>query len=320
MPKPPLLTDAQKTRLAVLEPALRAAVYAADYKRAKLFAVDIQDLLRATGHETRLMRSKTWLFEAALNAGELFTAEAGFRGIQAKTVETTRVHLEATALLVVCLLRQQKLGEAEPLIAKVLQGKSIKDAERRRHFIESVATRYQLESYISAIRGLGQESLSVDAVNAAAIEAVKTKSDDELYAEIASALPPEVIEFVFRVDRAARKQLTVTEVLYLPSPAALEKKVQHGKSFFSSLKLVIWKSLCDPQSEVYKAWYTNGMSHVLSKKYYAIVVSSALIDLGFAAHAVAVPVTALLMKFGIEVYCDRYKPGEILNARANKGV
>jgi hypothetical protein len=53
MSKPPLLTDAQKIRLAVLEPALRAAVYAADYKTAKLFAVDIQDLLRATGHETR---------------------------------------------------------------------------------------------------------------------------------------------------------------------------------------------------------------------------------------------------------------------------
>jgi hypothetical protein len=79
---------------------------------------------------------------------------------------------------------------------------------------------------------------------------------------------------------------------------------------------VIWKSLCDPKSEIYKAWYENGMAHVLSKKYYAIVVSAALIDLGFAAQAVAVPVTALLMKLGIEVYCDRYKPAEILDGRA----
>lgn len=315
MPNPPPLTDTQKTRLAILEPALRAAVYAGDYKRARLFAADIQELLRATGHETRLMRSKTWLFEAALNSGELFTSEAGFRGIRAKTVETTRVHLEATALLVVCLLRQKKLAEAEPLIAKVLQGKSIKDSERRRHFIESVTTRYQLESYISAVRDLGHEHLNADAVNAEAIEAVKTRSDDELYEQIASALPREVIEFVFRVDRAARKQLTVVEVLYLPSPAAIEKKVQHGKSFFASLKLVIWRSLCDPQSEIYKAWYTNGMAHVLSKKYYAIVVSAALIDLGFAAQAIAVPVTALLMRFGIEIYCERNKPGEILDGR-----
>lgn len=319
MPTPPPLTQAQKDRLAVLEPALRAAVYAADYRRAKVFAADIQSLLRATGHETRLMRSKNWLFEAALNAGELNTAELGFRGVRAKTAESTRVHLEATALLVVCLLRQQKVSEAEPLITKVLEGKAIKDADRRRHFIESVAARYQLESYMSSVRDLAHESLNVDEIDAAAIEAVKTKSDDELYTQIASAIPREVIEVVYRVDRAARKQLTMKEVRFLPSPAAIEKKVEHGRSFFASLKLVIWKALCDPQSEIYKAWYTNGMAHVLSKKYYAMAITAALVDIGFAAKAVAVPATALLMKLGIEVYCERFKPEEILDGRSGRG-
>lgn len=317
MPKPPPLTEAQKSRLAILEPALRAAVYAADYQRAKGFAADIQEVLRATGHETRLMRSKNWLFEAALNVGELYTAEAGFRGVRAKTAENTRVHLEATALLVVCLLRQQKITEAEPLIAKVLEGKAIKDANRRRHFIESVASRYRLESYISSVRDLAHESLNADEVDAEAIEAVKTKSEEELYTQIAIAIPKEVIDVVYRVDRAARKQLAMKEVHYLPSPALLEKKVEQGRSFFASLKLVIWKSLCDPQSEIYKAWYTNGLTHVLSKKYYAIVVTAALVDLGFAAKAVAVPTTALLMKLGIEVYCERFKPGEILDGRGD---
>lgn len=316
MARPPPLTEVQKTRLAALEPALKAAVYAADYRHAKLFAADIQDVLRATGHETRLMQSKNWLFEAALNAGEIFTAEAGFRGVCAKTDQDTRVHLEATALLAVCLIRQKKVAEAEPLIHKVLTSKSIKDPVKRRHFIESVSARYQLESYISAIRDHGHESLDTDLIDSEAIEALKTKSDEELYSALATALPREVIDFVYRVDRATRKQLTMIEVLYLPSPTAIEKKVEQGKSFFTSLKLVIWKSLCDPQSEVYKAWYTNGISHVLSKKYYAAIVAGALIDLGFAAKAAAVPATALLMKIGIEVYCDRYKPGEILDGRS----
>jgi hypothetical protein len=265
------------------------------------------------------MRSKNWLFEAALNAGELNTAELGFRGVRSKTAVSTRVHLEATALLAVCLLRQQKVSEAEPLIAKVLEGKAIKDADRRRHFIESVAARYQLESYISSVRDLAHESLDVDEIDAAAIEAVKTKSDDELYTQIASAIPREVIEVVYRVDRAARKQLTMKEVRFLPSPAAIEKKVEHGRSFFASLKLVIWKALCDPQSEIYKAWYTNGMAHILSKKYYAMAVTAALVDIGFAAKVVAVPATALLMKLGIEVYCERFKPGEILDGRSGRG-
>jgi hypothetical protein len=316
MPTPPPLTEVQKNRLSVLEPALRTAVYAADYKLAKIIASDIQELLRATGHETRLMKSKNWLFEAALNANELHTAEAGFRGIRNKTSETTRVHLEATALLIVCLLRQKKFSEAEPLIAKALKSKAIKDPIRRKDFLQSVTSRFQLESYISAVRDLGTESFSAETVDAEAIEAVKTKSEEELYAQIAAALPKEVIEFVYKVDNATRKQLTVTEVRYLPSPAAIEKKVEQGKSFFASLKLVIWKSLCDPQSEIYKAWYTNGMAQVLSKKYYAIVITTALFDLGFAAKAVAVPATALLMKLGLEVYCELYKPGEILDGRS----
>jgi hypothetical protein len=319
MPTPPPLTKAQKDRLAVLEPALRAAVYAADYRRAKEFAADIQSVLRATGHETRLMRSKNWLFEAALNAGELYTAEVGFRGVRAKTADNTRVHLEATALLVVCLLRQQKVLEAEPLISKVLEGKAIKDASRRRHFIESVASRYQLETYISSVRDVAHGALNVDDVDAAAVEAIKTMTDDELYTQIGSAIPKEVIDIVYRVDRATRKQLAMKEIQYLPSPAVLEKKVEQGRSFFGSLKLVIWKSLCDPQSEIYKAWYTNGMAHVLSKKYYAIVVTAALVDIGFAAKAVAVPATDLLMKLGIEVYCERFKPGEILDGRSGRG-
>lgn len=316
MATPPPLTGDQRRKLAVLEPNLKAAVYAGEYTKAKLAAAEIQILLRATGHENRLMRAKTWLFEAALNAGEVHTAEAGFQGIRKKTAATTRVHLEATALLVVCFLRQQKIAAAEPLIAEVLQGKSIRDADRRRHFIESVTSRYQLESYISAVKGLAFETLKAENIDEEAVKAVvPNRTDDELYAEIAAALPREVIEFVFKVDCAARKQLTMTEVLYLPSPAQLERRVEQGRSFFASLKLVIWKSLCDPNSEIYKAWYTNGVAHVLSKKYYAIVVSTALLDLGFATKAVAVPATALLMKLGIEVYCERYKPAEILDGR-----
>lgn len=316
MPTPPALTEIQKQQLSSLEPALKTAVYAADYVGAKRLATDIQGILRATGHETRLMQSKNWLFEEALNAGEVLTAEAGFRGIRAKTTKTTRVHLEATALLAVCLLRQKRIVDAEPLIQEVLGSKSIKDATRRRQFVESVSSRYRLESYISAIRGHGHETLNSDVIDREAIDALRTKSDEELYMQIATALPIEVIEFVYRVDSASRKRLTMTEVLYLPSPAAIERKVEQGRSFFTSLKLVIWKSLCDPQSEIYKAWYTNGMAQIFSKKYYAVVVSAALVDLGFAAKAAAVPVTALLMKMGMEVYCERFKPGEILDGRS----
>ncbi|RBA22946.1 hypothetical protein [Herminiimonas fonticola] len=315
--RPPNLTEIQKTRLAILEPALKAAVRNADYPLAKVCLADIQALLRTTGHETRLMQSKNWLFEAALNAGEIYTAERGFRGVIEKTSPNTKVHLEATAFLVVCLLRQKKISEAEPLIKSVLEGKSIRTQVTRREFIRCVTERYQLEGYISAIQNLGDDVLNSNEIDEKAIEAITNKTEEELYQEIGNALPKEVIDFVFRVDSASRKQLTMVEVLYLPSPMQQAKKTEQGKSFFISLKLVLWKSLCDPQSEIYKAWYTQGVSQVFSKKYYAVVVTGALLDMGFAIKAIAIPATALLMKLGLEVYCDRYKPSEILGSKNN---
>jgi hypothetical protein len=41
----------------------------------------IQRLLRPTGHETRLMKAKAWLFEAAMEAGEPQTAEASLSAL-----------------------------------------------------------------------------------------------------------------------------------------------------------------------------------------------------------------------------------------------
>ncbi|PKO52373.1 MAG: hypothetical protein CVU26_06760 [Betaproteobacteria bacterium HGW-Betaproteobacteria-2] len=308
------LTDQQKRRLGHLEPALKTAVFAADYNKAKEIAADIQIILRQTGHETRLMQSKNWLFEAALNAGETLTAERGFRGVIEKTSSRTKVHIEATALLAVSLLRQNKLKDAEPLICKVIKSNCIKNDVRREKFIKSIAKRFEMEGFIAAIRNLDNAFLDVDQVDQEAIEAIRhNKSEEELFAEIGRALPKQVVDYVYKIDQISRKQLTLAEVLYLPPPSYFEKKSDQGRGFFDSLKLVIWKSLCDPNSEIYKAWYSNGMSQVLTKKYYAIAVSSALIDLGFGVKTIAVAVTALLIKFGLEVYCEKYKPGELLD-------
>lgn len=78
MHKPPKLTQMQKEKLAKLEPDLRRSVKLGNYNLAKQIAMDIQSILRSTGHETRLMQSKNWLFEAAMEAGEIETAIIGF--------------------------------------------------------------------------------------------------------------------------------------------------------------------------------------------------------------------------------------------------
>jgi hypothetical protein len=94
--KPPRLTPQQLSRLHIVEPALKEAAMRGDYEAAKKYGLDAQNILRPTGHETRLMQSKAWLFEAAMEAGQLEVAEKGFQGIRGKTAQGTRQHLEAT--------------------------------------------------------------------------------------------------------------------------------------------------------------------------------------------------------------------------------
>ena len=57
------------------------------------------------------------------------------------------------------------------------------------------------------------------------------------------------------------------------------------------------------------------MACVLDKKYFAAVISTMFFDLGIAVKALAVSATALLIKFGLEVYCDRFKPDFVMDGR-----
>ena len=315
MPKPPNLTDVQKARLAILEPALRKAVHEADFESAKIHASDIQALLRPTGHETRLMQSKTWLFEAAMQAGHLDLAESGFQGIRKKTAPGTRVHLEATALLTICFLRQKRLEEAEPLMRLVVRSENIRGEERRKKFLRMIVRRFEEEGLFAALRDVGYESLDPDDIDSAAIVQVQTITEDEMFAIIGASLPRDAVDFLLKIDLAAKRQLEQKETLYLPTRGEIEKPTQLGRSVFGSLKATLWRSLCDPESEIYKVWYGQGFAVVLNRKYFATAVAAICIGLGLGVRAIAISVTALLIKFGLEVYCDRFKPECIMDDR-----
>jgi hypothetical protein len=149
--RPPKLTSEQLQRLHHLEPSLHAAALRGDYESAQQHALDIQNTLRATGHETRLMQAKVWLFEAAMEAGYLNVAVPGFVGIRGKASKGTRLHLEATTLLAICYLRQKNLAKAEPLIAEVLKSRNIRSESGRRRFLRRVVSRFEEEGLLGAL-------------------------------------------------------------------------------------------------------------------------------------------------------------------------
>jgi hypothetical protein len=319
MVPPPKLTEEQRKSLAKLEPALRRAVDFGEFGEAKRITKQIQDLLRPTGHETRLMQAKNWLFEAALESGEIQTAILGFIGVRKKTNRGTRVHLEATSLLAISYLRSGQPEEAKPLIEQVLRDESsISSEARRRQFRQRIIARFNEEAAIAALRGTGNESLDADAIEAAAGELVRTQSVDQLLSAVGAAIPREVIIRIIDIDQFSRKALSYVELTLLPSPDDFQKREEVGRTVFSSIRIVLYRSLCDPKSDIYQAWTKEGLGAVLNKKFIGTAVAAACIDLGIGLTAIAIPVTALIFRFGIDVYCERYKPKGVMIDRNEK--
>lgn len=319
MPRALPLTVNQKQRLRVLEPALRNAARLGDYSSAQRITAELQLLLRPTGHETRLQQDKAWLFEAAMEAGELKTAELGFIGIRKKTVSGTRIYLEATALLAICYLRDDRLDLAEPMISETLKrDKNIGSEARRRKFIRTVVKRFEEEGALASLKGCGSEQLDPDELQSDAGAMIQTLTEDEVFANLGKSLPKKTVAYLLKIDLFARGQLPSAEVRYLPLPEDLVKHSELGRTVFSSIRRVLYRSLCDPESDVYKAWFNQGFVTVLNKRYFGIAVMTTLAGMSIGIKALGVSATALLIKLGIEVFCERYKPSGIMEERRER--
>jgi hypothetical protein len=319
MAKPPKLTDNQKNRLAILEPRLRNAVRLGNYSLAKTITFDIQGVLRQSGHETRLMQAKNWLFEAAMESDNLQIAISGFEGIREKCSHQSRVYLEASSLQAICYIREGKLDEAEPLIAEVLQkSKYIKSDRRRRQFKRRIILRFEEEVTLSALKNTGDDKLDVDEIQNQAGLTVQTKNEDEILNDLGRSLPRKVINDLLRIHAFSGKELPHEERKLLPAPEEIIEEKALGRTVFSSFRRVIWRSLCDSDSDIYKAWFTNGLSLVLNKKYLGTAVTAAMGGLNIGIKALAISATALIIKMGIETYCLTYQPKGVMIERSEK--
>jgi len=253
-----------------------------------------------------------------MEAGELDVAIAGFTGIRQKVSSRTRVYLEATALLVICYLRQRNVTAAEPLMAEVLTSHNIMSESRRRKFLRLTVRKFEEEGVLAALRGHGHDTFDSTELESQAGLLIQTQTEDQILAGIGSSIPREVTDFLLKVDVASKRSLTAKEIKYLPPPEDLVKNSEVGRTVFGSLKVVLWKSLCNPESEIYKAWFSRGFSFVLSKKYFGTAVAAVMVDLGIGIKALAVSVTAMIIKMGVEVYCEHCRPEGIMDARSGE--
>lgn len=316
--KPPKLTDKQKERLRILEPKLKSAISERDYNTTKSLIVDLQSLLRPTGHTTRLLQSKNRFYELALELNELYTATRGFEGIRKIASENTRIHLESSALLAICYLRNEDIEKAKPLIKEVLRNdKVIKSERTRAKFRTEIIERFNQETTLFSLKDKKIEHFTEDELEKEIMYLlVNNKSESELYLSLGKTVPQHTKHLLFQVHQYSTKQLPSAERLALPNPEDKIKDKEVGKTVFQSVKRVIYNSLCDTKSEIYKAWFTNGAAAmVLSKGYIRTAVVSSLANIGIGIKMIIAYVVTLVMKFGLEIYCEHYKPADLMELR-----
>lgn len=309
------LTADQKKKLAVLEPQLKEAVKRRDLNLAKETTLQLQSLLRESGHETRLMHCKNWLFEAAIEAGEHDYAKTGLRAVREKTNSNTRVHLEATALLAICLLRQGLTEESKPFMSEVLRNdKVIRSDKKRREFRCHIVRRFEEEAVLGAFKDSPKsDPLFPQEIQDEAGKLVMKNLDvEEIFLRIGQASPPKVSALILQVDAFSRGNLPEDVIKFLPSPQDKVDQKHVGMTVHEALKRRLHASLCDKDSEIYQAWTKQGLGFVLSKTFIGTAVAMLFLDIGSGSAALAIPVAAIIIKLGVEVWCETHKPSQTM--------
>ena len=295
---------------------MRNAARVGDLDTAKELVAKLQSILRPTGHHMRLFQSKNWLFEAAMEAGDIKLAIRGFEGIRISVKPKTRLYLEATALLAICYLRQGNIESAKPYMAEVLANDDvIKSDFQRRDFKRSLIDRFDEEAVLASLNNCGTEQLDPSDIEVLAGQLVQTESKEDMFLSMGEMTPEHCVDALLRIDEFALKQLPQGDFKFLPGPKECTERRQVGRIVFASFKRTLWRSLCDPESDIYKAWFHHGMGVVLDKKYIGGAVVATFSGLGIGLKALAVSATALLIKFGLEVFCEVYKPKALMEAR-----
>lgn len=316
MPKATALTREQKESLQKLEPNLRACVKLADYETAESIMHQIQKLLKPTGHETRLLQAKNWFYECALEAGHIEFSIAGFIGTIKKTSSSTRLYLEACTLLGICYLRKKDIANAQKYIQEALTKiNNIKSDVKRRQFHKRYIERLEEESLLIGLNEAGNGTLLIDDVHNEAIKLLTTKSGDELLEDVGKLLPPQSINYFEIVRDFSINLLPNPDRKFLPTPKEMKKPIELGKRATSALQRVAWRSICDPKSEIYKAW-SQGLSVVYDKKYITAAVVGACQSWKITMTMLVASIVAIIMKFTAAVFCEMFSPQPIMIHRS----
>ncbi|HLP37734.1 hypothetical protein [Lacibacter sp.] len=315
-----LQKEALSQRMERLMPQYRKAIAAQNFEDAKAVLRDLQVVLRDLSKHTKLAELKNQFFELALEEGFYDFAIDGFLSNRKLVKTNTRLYLEATALLAISYLRKNHIAKAKPHIREVLQSQNvIKTESTRNKFNKEIIERFDEECVLASLRSDTKQQYNLDSFHSQALQSSNTLTEGEIYAAIGKVLPKLTKDLLYEIDEFSKKQLSYKEQKLLPPPEDVIKDEEAGRTMFKSFKRVVYKSLCDPTSEVYKGWYTNAVGLTTDKKYISGAIAAALAGYGIGFSMLGVSAAALILRFGLDIYCERYKPATVTEFR-RKGV
>ena len=310
------LSELQKSRLHNLEQKLDKCLLTRDFETAKLLVLDIQNLLRPLKKYPRLYQSKNKLIELAIELNLIEFAITQLNAARRVLKKNTRGYLEASALLAICYLRNQSIPEAKLTIKEVLSNESVIKSEKSRNvFHTEIINRFNEEIALCSLKSDFKASLDEQNIEEEAIKLLTSNSEKEIFTTLGRNTPSSTKDLIYIIHDFSTKQLTSKERLALPSPVSKVEDCEVGITIYQAIKRVLYNSICNPESDIYKAWYNNGLELVLSKNYIKSTVIACCIDLGIGIPMIIASVIALITKFGIEVFCETNKPKYILEFR-----
>lgn len=312
------LSEEQLKALRPLEDELQRAVAAAEPEVAIEAAMRIQTLFGADRSHFRLLRAKLWAYEACLDANRLHYAETGLIGVRRLAGSSTRLSLEAGALLAVTLLRQKKSDEAKKIIRDVISNINNISSDRTRHqFQKRFIERIEEECILTELIGSGDAILDPKEIESKAILLVQRNTDDEILRLIGNSVPSAGILLLSDVRKFSINQLPPPDRKLLPPPEKAAEPKAIGRTTFSLLRRIAWKTFCKPNSPIYKLW-SKQVPKVFNEGYFTAAVLTALGDFRIGVPLLASGLSALAMKYTAEEFCEMAKPKSMMISRRDK--
>ena len=86
----------------------------------------------------------------------------------------------------------------------------------------------------------------------------------------------------------------------------------------TAIKKTLHRCLCDQESETHKMFVEFGFKGVVNKFSITGAVAACFYDLKIGAISLAIPVTALIIKLGLDTFCELYPVDSIMEQRKQK--